>query len=71
MKTLKSIFKSQAKKIINANKAKLSHAARQVYLHGLARLCNAEAVAASGNRGRGFKTTFLFFEPRIEKQTKY
>ena len=70
MKTVENMFKSVDARIKNANKHKLSSGARQVYLHGLARLSLAEEVASRGNRGRGFKAAFLFPEPRAEKQEK-
>ena len=48
------VIKSTTMKLNNANKAKLSPIARQVYLQGYASLSKAEAVAAKGNEGRGF-----------------
>ena len=48
------VIKSAEMKLNNANKAKLSPIARQVYLQGYASLSKAEGVAAKGNEGRGF-----------------
>ena len=48
------VIKSATMKLNNANKAKLSPIARQVYLQGYASLSKAEGVAAKGNEGRGF-----------------
>jgi len=67
MKTLKGLLKSQESKVINANKANLSASARQVYLQGIACLSKAENVAMRGNQGKGFKTQFLFSEPKKTK----
>lgn len=50
------MFRSEEMKVRNANKAKLSPAARAIYLRGLARLSKCEEVAKSGNGGRGFET---------------
>ena len=47
-------FKSQAKKEANANRLKLGHPAREIYLRGIARLGKAEEVASKGNGGRGY-----------------
>ena len=71
MKTIKSIFKSIEVRVRNADKNRLAGSARQVYLHGLARLSKAAEVASRGNKGRGFKTKFLFSEPKQEKQVKF
>ncbi len=70
MKTIKGMFTSIDMRIINANKNKLSSGARQVYLQGFARLSKAEEVAMKGNAGRGFRTQFLFSEPRKAKETR-
>ena len=67
MQTVNSLFISIDKRVINANKSKLSHMARQVYLQGFARLGNAEEVARTGNHGKGFKVQFLFSEPKKAK----
>ncbi len=48
------VIKSTEMKLNNANRAKLSPIARQVYLQGYASLSKAEGVAAKGNEGRGF-----------------
>ena len=48
------VIKSTEMKLNNANRAKLSPVARQVYLQGYASLSKAEGVAAKGNEGRGF-----------------
>lgn len=47
---INAIFISRAHKERNAGKAKLSPNAREIYLRGLAKLCNAEALASSGFR---------------------
>lgn len=47
--------KSEAMKEANANKAKLSGTAREVYLRGIARLSKAVEVAEKGNGGRGYE----------------
>lgn len=54
MNEVSRIFKSIEMKEKNANKAKLGHTARAVYLAGIASLGNCEAVAKSGNKGRGY-----------------
>ena len=54
MDTVSRIFKSIEMKEKNANKAKLGHTARALYLAGLASLGNCEAVAKAGNKGRGY-----------------
>ena len=53
-KSYDGVMKSMEMKLNNANKAKLSPVARQVYLQGYASLSKAEDVAAKGNEGRGF-----------------
>jgi len=53
-KSYDGVIKSATMKLNNANKAKLSPIARQVYLQGYASLSKAEGVAAKGNEGRGF-----------------
>ena len=53
-KSFDGVIKSTEMKLNNANRAKLSPTARQVYLQGYACLSKAEAVAAKGNEGRGF-----------------
>ncbi len=47
-------FKSQAKKEANADRLRLGHPAREIYLRGIARLGKCEEVASKGNGGRGF-----------------
>jgi len=47
---INAIFISRAHKERNANRAKLSPTAREIYLRGLAKLGNAEDLAASGFR---------------------
>ena len=54
MDQVSRIFKSIEMKEKNANKAKLNPTARAVYLAGIASLTNCEAVAKSGNGGRGY-----------------
>ena len=49
------MFKSEMMKTRNADRAKLSPAARAIYLRGLASLTKCEEVAKSGNGGRGFE----------------
>ena len=51
------MFKSESMKVRNADRAKLSPAARAIYLRGLARLSKCEEVAKSGNSGRGFEVS--------------
>jgi hypothetical protein len=53
-KSFDGVIKSTTMKLNNANRAKLSPTARQVYLQGFASLSKAEGVAAKGNEGRGF-----------------
>ncbi len=53
-KSFDGVLKSTEMKLNNANRAKLSPVARQVYLQGYASLSKAEGVAAKGNEGRGF-----------------
>ena len=53
-KSFDGVIKSTTMKLNNANRAKLSPTARQVYLQGYASLSKAENVAAKGNEGRGF-----------------
>ena len=53
-KSFDGVMKSTEMKLNNANRAKLSPTARQVYLQGFASLSKAENVAAKGNEGRGF-----------------
>ena len=53
-KAIDGVIKSTEMKLNNANRAKLSPTARQVYLQGYASLSKAEGVAAKGNEGRGF-----------------
>ena len=53
-KSFDGVIKSTEMKLNNANRAKLSPVARQVYLQGYASLSKAEGVAAKGNEGRGF-----------------
>ena len=53
-KSFDGVIKSTEMKLNNANKAKLSPIARQVYLQGYASLSKAEGVAAKSNEGRGF-----------------
>ena len=53
-KSFDGVIKSTEMKLNNANRAKLSPTARQVYLQGFASLSKAENVAAKGNEGRGF-----------------
>ena len=48
------VIKSTEMRLNNANRAKLSPVARQVYLQGYASLSKAEGVAAKGNESRGF-----------------
>jgi hypothetical protein len=53
-KSFDGVIKSTEMKLNNANRAKLSPTARQVYLQGFASLSKAENVATKGNEGRGF-----------------
>jgi hypothetical protein len=53
-KAIDGVMKSTEMKLNNANRAKLSPTARQIYLQGFASLSKAENVAAKGNEGRGF-----------------
>jgi len=58
--------KSEVMKEANANKAKLTGVAREVYLRGIARLSKAVEVAEKGNNGRGY----VFKAPTTEATKK-
>ena len=59
MNTIKNYFKSEADRIRNANKARLSPTARQIYLLKYASLGNAEKLAEGG-----FRVPTSYLEPK-------
>ena len=54
MTKLDSEMRSQRDRERNADKARLSSTAREIYIRGIARLGKAEEVARSGNSGSGY-----------------
>jgi len=61
------INKSEVMKENNANKAKLTGVAREVYLRGIARLSKAVEVAEKGNKGRGYVIKSLTSTATVKK----
>ncbi len=51
-------------RVRNANKAKLSGTAREIYLQSIASLSKCEAVAERGNNGKGY-----YLKTFIKKET--